>query len=151
MAVEEAVNAVLWLQRLAGHDRLVSQHPLIISIVEGFQRLLAKPKVKKEPITPAILQDIVSSLSEEASLTDLRLAAICLLAYVAFLRFDELSKLRGRDVRFLGDRMELNITSSKTDQYRQGATLLIARTGLPTCLVRMLERYMAASKMELGL
>ena len=65
-------------------------------------------------------------------------------------RFDELSKLRGRDVRFLGDRMELNITSSKTDQYRQGATLLIARTGLPTCPVRMLERYMAAGKVELG-
>lgn len=149
-AVEEAVNVVSWLQCLAGQNRLVSQHPLIISIVEGFQRLLAKPKVKKEPITPAILQDIVSSLSEEASLTDLKLAAICLLAYAAFFWFDELSKLRGRDVRFLGDRMELNITSSKTDQYRQGATLLIARTGLPTCPVRMLERYMAAGKVELG-
>ena len=70
-AVEEAVNTVLWLQCLAGQDRLVSHHHLIINIVERFQRLLAKPKVKKEPITPAILQDIMSSLGEEALLTDL--------------------------------------------------------------------------------
>ena len=148
-AVEEAVNAVSWLQRLSGQNELVSQHPLVTSTVEGFQRLLAKPKVKKQPITPDILREIVGSLRQQPSLTELRLAAICLLAYAAFLRFDELRKLRGLDVKFQGDRMELHITSSKTDQYRQGATLLIARTRLPTCPVVMLERYIAAGKVDL--
>lgn len=39
-AVMEAVNAVSWLQRLTGQEDLVSQHPLVSSTVEGFQRLL---------------------------------------------------------------------------------------------------------------
>lgn len=91
----------------------------------------------------------MASLGQHPSLAELRLAAICLLAYAAFLRFDELRKLRGLDVRFQADWMELHITSSKTDQYRQGATLLIARTGLPTCPVGMLERYVAAGKVDL--
>lgn len=148
-AVVEAVNAVSWLQRLTGQDELVSQHPLVSSVVEGFQRLLAKPKTKKQPITPDILRDIVASLGQYPSLSELRLAAISLLAYVAFLRFDELRKLRGLDVKFQVDRLELHIISSKTDQYRQGATLLIARTGLPTCPVVMLERYVAVGNVDL--
>ena len=35
----------------------------------------------------------------------------------------------------------VKIESSKTDQYREGASLVIARTGQVTCLVAMMERY----------
>ena len=66
---------------------MVSQQPLVVSVMEGFQRILAKPKVKKEPITPAILQGIVASISQNVSLTGLRLAAICLLALRCFSSF----------------------------------------------------------------
>ena len=37
--------------------------------------------------------------------------------------------------------MPIHILSSKTDQYRQGDSVLVARTGSPTCPVAMLERY----------
>ena len=59
-------------------------------------------------------------------------------------------KLKGCDVRFLKEKMELYINSSKTDQYRQGASILIARTGLTTCPVGMVERYVAAGNVDLG-
>ena len=39
--------------------------------------------------------------------------------------------------------LEVKIRSSKTDQYRQGDTVLVARTGKPTYPVSMVERYMA--------
>ena len=52
--------------------------------------------------------------------------------------------------RFLKEKMELYINSSKTDQYRQGASILIARTGLTTCPVGMVERYVAAGNVDLG-
>ena len=39
--------------------------------------------------------------------------------------------------------MEVHITSSKTDQYRQGNKVIVARTGSHTCPVAMLERYYA--------
>ena len=37
--------------------------------------------------------------------------------------------------------MEVHILSSKTDQYRQGDTVLVARTGNATCPVMMMEQY----------
>ena len=37
--------------------------------------------------------------------------------------------------------MSVHIASSKTDQYRQGDSVVVARTGSPTCPVSMLERY----------
>ena len=40
----------------------------------------------------------------------------------------------------------MRITSSKTDQYRDGATVPVARSGLLTCPVAMLERYYALAQ-----
>lgn len=37
--------------------------------------------------------------------------------------------------------MSVHVTSSKTYQYREGASILVARTGSPTCPVAMVERY----------
>ena len=37
--------------------------------------------------------------------------------------------------------MSIHILSSKTDQYRQGDSVLVGRTGSSTCPVAMLERY----------
>ena len=63
------------------------------------------------------------------------------LSFAAFLRYDEISKLRCCDVTFSTESMSVRIRSSKTDQYRQGDTVLMARTGSPTCPVAMLEQY----------
>lgn len=105
--------------RLAGEEP-VAQDPLIRAINEGFQRSLARPKVRKEPVTPEMLGEVVSSFSTPASLTEVRLGSICLLAFAGFLRMDELRQLRCNDIVFTPQGVELNIRSSKTDQYRQG-------------------------------
>ena len=52
---------------------------------------------------------------------NIRLVVICLLAFAAFLRFDELAKLVRSDVKIENDILKLFIHSSKTDQYRDGA------------------------------
>ena len=66
---------------------------------------------------------------------------MCLVAYAGFMRYDELVKLKGSDVTFNAKGMVVKIESSKTDQYRKGQSLVIARTGQVTCLVAMVERY----------
>ena len=43
--------------------------------------------------------------------------------------------------------MKIRIVSSKTDQFRQGDELLVARTNTPTCPVTMLERFMCRTGM----
>ena len=97
-----------------------------------------KPKVRKEPVTTDKMSTLVESLGDVPSLTDMRLVAACLLAFSAFLRYDELAKLRCCDVTFSPLRMAVHIASSKTDQYRQGDNVLVTRTGSATWPV---ERY----------
>ena len=115
--------------------------PFVRVTLAGLQRKLAKPKVPKEPITTDILVALVDSLGPTPILADIRLAASCLLAFDAFLRYDELAKLRCCDVRFAAHSMSVHITSSETDQYHEGASVLVARTGSSICPVAMLERY----------
>ena len=148
-AVDEAVNAINWVHRLSGLP-LVSGSPFVGAVQAGLQRVLAKPRTRKEPVTSDMLRSLVDSLSHNPSLSDVRLVASAVLAYAAFLRFDELAKLRCRDVVIENDKMSIHIASSKTDQYRQGDTILVSRTGTATCPVAILERYISTAEIDLA-
>lgn len=141
-AAQEAVNAIGWVSQLAGQESIV-QSPLVRATLAGLKRSLAKLKVRKEPVTADMLAALVRSMGVPPSLSELRLAASCLLAFAAFLRFDELAKLRCCDIHFSEASMSVRIVSSKTDQYRQGDSVLVARTNSPTCPVAMMEKYFA--------
>ena len=97
-AVEEACNAIAWVHSTAG---LLSPttSPFVRATLEGLQRLLAKPTVKKSPITPAMLDEMVKDTAKSRSLADLRLVTACLLAYAGFLRFNELINVRLHDIK----------------------------------------------------
>lgn len=146
-AVQEAVNSISWVNQLAGHGSIAGS-PLVSATLAGLKRALAKPKVKKEPVTVEMLSALVHSLSVPPSLSELRLAASCLLAFAAFLRYDELAKLRCCDVAFSESSMSIHISSSKTDQYRQGDSVMVARTSSPTCPVAMMEKYFARAQLS---
>ena len=63
------------------------------------------------------------------------------MAFAGFMRCDELLKLQCSDDAFGTESMTITIVSSKTDQYREGSSLVIARTGTLTCPVAMMEKY----------
>ena len=88
-AVEEAVNAIGWVQQLAGYPP-VSESPFVRIVLDGLQRQLAKPKVRKEPVSGDMITALVNSLGDRPTLTDVLLVAACLLAFSAFSRYDEL-------------------------------------------------------------
>lgn len=146
-AVEEAVNAISWVSQLTDHPPITSSS-FVRATLAGLQRELAKPRVKKEPVTASMLDSLVASLGSNPSLSDVRLAASVLLSFAAFLRSDELAKLRCCDVSFSQQHMTVRIISSKTDQLRQGDFVMIARTGSTTCPVAMLERYMSMAELS---
>jgi len=141
-AVEEACNALAWVHATAG---LLSptQSPFLRSTLEGMQRVLARPTVRKDPVTSAMLVEIVKDARESNTLSDLRLALACLLAYAGFLRFNELVNIRPCDISHQEDMIVIHLPQSKTDQLRKGDEVAIARTGNLTCPVAMLEAYMA--------
>ena len=76
---------------------------------------------------------------KEASLYDIRTITFCLLGFAGFFRFDELAKLKETDVAIYVSHIELFVEFSKTDQFRDGAWLVIAHTGTNLCPVAMVE------------
>ena len=147
-AVEEAVNAIYWLHQLAGQEP-ISQSPIVKTTLAGLQRQLAKPKKRKEPVTLEMLQGMAESMSQTPTLSKVRLLTMSLLAFVAFLHCDELVKLKCSDIKFCEDHVKIHINSSKTDQFREGAEVVVVRTGTITCPVSALEQYVALAKIDL--
>ena len=140
--LESAVHSIAWFHQLGGEPS-PSDHPLVKSTLAGAQRLLAHQTTKKEPITVSQLEQLVASKADSmASLYNIRSVVICLLAFAAFLRFDELAKLVRSDVKIENDMLKLFIQSSKTDQYRDGAWTVVASCGKATCPVAMVNRYL---------
>ena len=80
---------------------------------------------------------------------DARFMAMALLAYGGFLRFDECSNLRLKDVIEHSTYFELFIGRSKTDQLHKGAVVPIVKTGTVLCHGAYLAKYLALAKLVL--
>ena len=141
--IDEAFYAINWSHKLAGLPNPCTSD-LCNIVKDGTHRTIGHSLVnKKQPISADILNLIVCKYgSENSSLYDIRTCCMCLLSYAGFLRFSELVNLKKSDVQFNEKHMSLYISKSKTDKFREGSTVLIARTNLPTCPVQMLERYL---------
>ena len=83
------------------------------------------------------------------TLLDARLMTMALFAYAGFLRFDEFSNLRLKDVIEHSTYFELFIERSKTDQLREGAVVPIVKTGTDLCPWANLVKYLALDKLVL--
>lgn len=117
-------------------------------VLDGLKRILAKPTVKKSPITANMLQKLCTAYAgHNASLLDLRLCTMCLLGYAGFFRFSELVAIRRCDIEIHKSFVNIFIEKSKTDIYRQGAWVILASTGNQTCPVSMLERYLREAEL----
>ena len=97
-------------------------------ILEGSVRTLSKPVKKKEPITSDILKTILRKQYQIDNLQKLRICCLLLLGYAGFLRFNELAHIRASHLKFSNSHIEILIESSKTDIYRLGHTVVIAKT-----------------------
>ena len=143
------MHTLSWAHSLAGLES-PGLNPLVQATLEGLKRMLAKPVVKKAPVTAEILKAIVDDAMRNPTLSKIRLVSACLLAYAGFLRADELIKLRSCDISMDGGNMVVRIASSKTDQLWQGDEVLIVRTRSPTCPVAMLERHIQVAQIPPG-
>ena len=148
-AAEDIVHALAWLNGAVGLPS-PSASSFISTILEGLRRTLAKPTVKKAPITVDILKAMVEDTEKNTTLSNVRLTTACLLGFAGFLCFDELAKLRATDLSIDAEKLTLHIRKSKTDQLRKGSELVIARTSNTTCPVSMLERYLRITGMEMS-
>ena len=119
-------------------------------ILESAKRSLCRLIVNIEPLSPGMVLSICQKFaSANANLSDLRTAAICVTAFAGFLRFNELGNLHCCDVNFCKDKyVELFIAKSKTDIYRNGNVVMLAKTGHITCPYTLLNRNIQAAGID---
>ncbi|XP_052098129.1 sacsin-like [Mytilus californianus] len=108
-----------------------------------------KDKILGLPI--CLRQDkMIQKFGLSTYLADLRICCLVLLSYAGFLRYSELSHLKAPNLRFYDSHVEITIVSSKTDVYRQGNLVVIAKTNSDLCPVAMLKRYLKAANISLS-
>ena len=73
-----------------------------------------------------------------------------LLCYARFLRYNELAHIKANNLQLFSSHVEVVIESSKTDIYRQGNTIVIARTNSEFCPVAILEKYLKQANISLS-
>jgi len=121
---------------------------LVKNVLEAGKRRLCRPVKKKEPITVPVLEKVYHSLYKELNVYNQRTICALLLSFSAFLRSNELLNLRRCDIEIFPMYMSVFIQSSKTDKYRDGAWVPVARTGTVLCPVDNLEKYFRWAKIS---
>ena len=66
-----------------------------------------------------------------------------LLGYAGFLRYSEIANLKMENIKFFPSYIVVNIVSGKTDVYRRGNNVVIAKTNGKACPVSWLLRYIS--------
>jgi integrase len=117
--------------------------------LEGGKRTLSKPIIKKDPITPDILNKIIDMYGKDHSnLKNVRLCAMLLLGYAGFLRYSEIANLKMENINLFPSYIVVNIVSGKTDVYRRGNNVVIAKTNGKACPVSWLLRYISLAELR---
>ena len=138
--IDEVHYGLKWVHDLAGQPDPCNS-PFVVPLLESAKRLLSVPVKKKEPVTPEVIQRLFAYYgSTSASLSDLRVLTLCVLGYVGFFRFNELVQLRRCDFQFEDAFMRIFVQRSKTDVYRDGAWVVIAKTFKRTCPYLLVQR-----------
>ncbi|CAG2245751.1 unnamed protein product [Mytilus edulis] len=140
-SINQAFYSMRWAHKIT-RDISSTDSDLVKNILEGAKRRLSVPVKKKEPTTPDMLSNMFDKFYCEDNLYNQRSICACLLSYSGFLRVSELLNLKTCDVLFFQSHMSVFIQKSKTDIYRDGDRIIIARTGNKLCPVKNLEKYL---------
>lgn len=143
-SVVSTVYALKFFHESVGHEFLVT-NPYIKGMMECARRLPRRRVNRKDPITADILIRVCEKFDNSISLTDIRDLAFMVVSYAGFFRYDDLSSIRAKDVKFFKGYMQLYIDKSKTDQYREGETVCISEGKTIACPVKRLKNYFDAA------
>ena len=102
--------------------------PYIRYLLQAAKR---KKKVvrRKDQVISKIMRFFARKFMDSGKLANLRGVAMSMgiLCFAGFLRFNEVSALQAKDLKVFPDYLTLNIQKSKTDQYRDGHMIYIAK------------------------
>ena len=151
-AMSKAVVALKWLYSfIPGINAL--NNPLnedfLTRMVQSESRNRRKLKQRKKPLSNDMVKELLSKINfaKDPSLSELRNALIPCLAYALLLRHDEISHINCNHFSIVPDGLKLFIPSSKTDTYRQGKYVFLARANAD--LYSLFFKYLRKAKLDL--
>ena len=145
--IETIYSALKWVHDIGGVTNPMT-NPFVKTVVEGAKRANAKPVVKKTPISKDVLKACCEKYATCNELPIRRNISVALLLFAGFFRFSELADLTLKDITISDSHLTIQVTRSKTDQYRKGDEVVIIRSDKVTCPVVNLERYMLLANID---
>ena len=114
----------------------------ITKVLEGIKRLSGYTENSKSPLSSSDLKRAFQYLGGvEMNLTNLRLMMILVLSLIGFIRFSEVSNLKRSDFIIHNTHMSIFIEKSKTDIYRKGHWLHLAKVNSNLRPLDLTKRY----------
>ena len=159
--------AVRNLHITAGYSDPLKGKLLLHKVLRGILRYQGEQRIRRQPVTPQVLSAIRPVLQSWLSPQDFSMIwAAFNLAFFAFLRCSEFTYSSVRKFRPPFDlstdciafhptlacpqRMTVQLKSSKTDIYRRGQSLTIARTSSTLCAVSAMREYLLLAQPQRG-
>ena len=148
--ISSIVYSIKWVHRINGEND-PTENGFVTNLLESAKRLRSSKVTKKDVVTTDMLIELCSSNATKNSedLLQVRDLAMILIAFSGFLRYDELRNLKCCNVQFHDAYLSLQIESSKTDQYRSGNEVLIAKGESNACPYQMLQKYVVLADIDL--
>ena len=145
--VSAAKYAIKWIHQIHGYED-PTMNAFVSNIVESAKRHARKPITKKDIVDSEILVKLCDKYKHSSDLLILRDLTMILLCFSGFLRYDEVSSLKVKDIKYFDAHFSVNIEKSKTDQYRLGNEILIVKGVTSACPYSMLKKYMNLSGID---
>lgn len=145
--ISTVIFALKWAHSMNGLTD-PTDNGFVKNMHESAKRLRSNRIVKKDVVSSEMLIDLCNMFAGNTDLLILRDLAMILIAYAGFLRFDELTELRCSDISFKENYLSIQIRKSKTDIYREGNEILIAKGVSAACPYHMLQSYMCKASID---
>ena len=152
-AIDSALAALKWVHSFVpGINK--SNNPMmdefLSKIASGIRRDLGKPKNQKEPLTGGMVRQVIDS-SDMEDLVDLRNCLVISFAYNLLLRHDEFSHVSLAHITEEENGYKILIPKSKTDKYRNGKHVFLARNSDLHSTSGLLKLYLTKTNLALGM
>lgn len=146
--INSIIYSIKWVHGMCNKND-PTNNSYIVSLQESAKRAVRPLKQKKDPVSIEMLLELCNMYLDNNDLLVVRDLTMILLSFAGFLRFDEVSSLLCSDVKIECDYLFLLIRKSKTDQYRNGNEVLIAKGETIACPFSMFNRYVELSGVNL--
>ena len=121
----------------------------ITKVLEGIKRLSGYTENAKSPLSSSHLKRAFQYLGGvEMNLANSRLMMILVLSFMGFLRFGELSNLKRNDFNLHNIHMSIFTEKSKSDIYRKGHWLNLAKLSSNLRLLNLTKRYFVLARID---